>query len=199
MPDENTPPEPEQEQGAAEESEDASEAQEKKRKASIKEWGKSLIVTLVAVLLIKAFLMEAYVVRGASMEPTLVDGERLLLEKVTKRFGGFERGDIIVFRYPEDPKKLFIKRVIAVPGDISRIRGDRVWVNGRELKEAYVPETFKTFDILPPTVIPEGRYFVMGDRRSDSLDSRKWGTVEEGKIIGKALVRFWPLTRIHSL
>lgn len=166
---------------------------------SIKEWGKSLVITLIAVLVIKAFVVEAYVVRGASMEPTLKDGERLLLEKVSKRLGGFARGDIIVFRYPEDPSKLFIKRIIALPGDTFCIKGDRVYVNGQELKEDYVPKAFHGFDVVTPTVIPEGHYFVMGDHRTDSLDSRRWGTVDEGKIIGKALVRFWPITRAHPL
>ncbi|MEW6358251.1 MAG: signal peptidase I [Planctomycetota bacterium] len=175
------------------------EPTEKNTKQSMKDWAKSIFVTLVVVLLVKAFLLEAYVVRGASMEPTLTDGERLLLEKVSKRFGGFERGDIVVFRYPEDPRKLFIKRIIAAPGDTLRIAGDRVWLNGKEIQESYVPDDYKTFDLLPPTVIPKGHYFVMGDHRSDSYDSRRWGAVAEDEIIGKAMVRFWPLTRMDRL
>ncbi|NOZ24412.1 MAG: signal peptidase I [Planctomycetes bacterium] len=191
--------EPEDQPGSQADKDDSPELAEKGLGRSLKDWAKSIFVTLVAVLLIKAFLVEAYVVRGASMEPTLWDGERLLLEKVSKRFGGFERGDIVVFRYPEDPRKLFIKRIIAVPGDTIRIAGERVWLNGAELKESYVPDNFKTFDILPPTVIPEGHYFVMGDHRSDSYDSRKWGTVAENEIIGKVMIRFWPLTRMDRL
>jgi len=193
MPDEAREPPP------AAEQKDAEQAEQRQRGHSIREWGKSLMVTLIAVLLIKAFLLEAYVVRGASMEPTLNDGERLLLEKVTKRFGSLQRGDIVVFRYPEDTKKLFIKRIIALPGDTIRIYRKRVWINGVELEEKYVPDEFRAADFVPKTTIPVGRYFVMGDHRCDSLDSRRWGTVESDKIIGKALVRFWPLTRIHPL
>jgi len=133
------------------------------------------------------------------MRPTLVNGERLVVNKFLYRFRAPERGEIIVFRYPRDPSRDFIKRVIAVPGDTVEIKEGRVFVNGQLLNENYILE--KTRGSYPLSTVPEGHVFVMGDNRNNSEDSRfrDVGFVSKDMIKGKAIVVFWPLDHLKSL
>ncbi len=159
---------------------------------------------LIAVVLI-VFIYQPVKVEGTSMQPTLSDKERIFINKFTYRFGlgGIERGDTVVFWYPEDPSKSYIKRVIGIPGDRIRIDSGQVFVNDRPLVEDYVEEDFKDQMSWPAThrdkAVPEDEYFVLGDHRSSSSDSRSWGFVPRGNIYGKAVFAYWPLQKLGRL
>ncbi len=165
----------------------------------IKDWVISILIAVVLAFFIRYFIVELYMVEGPSMRPTLVNGERLVVNKFLYRFKEPERGEIIVFRYPRDPSRDFIKRVIAVPGDTIEIKEGRVFVNGQLLNENYILE--KTRGSYPLSTVPEGHVFVMGDNRNNSEDSRfrDVGFVASDMIKGKAVVVFWPLDHLKSL
>ncbi len=136
------------------------------------------------------------------MMPSLTDQERIFINKFTYRFGGvdaIERGDMVVFWFPLDRTKSYIKRVIAVPGDNVEIELGKVLVNGKEIDEPYVPAEYRDSQSYPPTRINDGQYFVLGDHRSSSNDSRAWGTVERRFIYGKAVFVYWPLQHMGRL
>jgi len=165
----------------------------------IKDWVVSILIAVVLAFFIRYFIVELYMVEGPSMRPTLANGERLVVNKFLYRFRAPERGEIIVFRYPRDPSRDFIKRVIAVPGDTVEIKEGRVFVNGQLLNENYILE--KTRGSYPLSTVPEGHVFVMGDNRNNSEDSRfrDVGFVSKDMIKGKAIVVFWPLDHLKSL
>jgi len=148
-------------------------------------------------LLFITFVMQSYAVEGGSMQPTLESGERLIAEKLSYRFGSIEQGDIVVLYYPADTSKTFVKRVIARPGDVIEIKNGVPQINGSALPEDYVTQSFRSHDFIKPVHIPAGYYFVMGDHRNVSFDSRHFGLVPEKYILGRAVLRFWPLTRIN--
>lgn len=133
------------------------------------------------------------------MLPGLADQERIFINKFVYRFENISRGDIVVFRYPRDPSKSYIKRVIAVAGDRIRIDDGRVYLNGRLLPEPYIPERYEDFRSCPETTVPEGQYFVLGDHRNLSNDSRDFGPVGEQYIYGKAAFVYWPLDKMGTL
>ncbi|MDQ3321469.1 MAG: signal peptidase I [Acidobacteriota bacterium] len=157
------------------------------------------IILIVAVLvLLGVFVAQPVVVEGTSMLPQLHDGERLLVDKLVyykiKSFswGHIERGDIIVFWYPKDPDKSYVKRVIGLPGESVEVRDGTVFVNGQQLDEPYLdPERNQSLPSFPLRKVEEHYYFVMGDNRDNSSDSRYWGTVPEKYIYGKAFFRYW--------
>lgn len=126
------------------------------------------------------------------MLPRLEDRDRLFINKFVYHITAIERGDVVVFHYPRDPEKSYIKRVIAVPGDRLWIDHGTVWLNGKEQIEMYVPDEFRDSRSMPEIVVPEGSYFMMGDHRSISSDSREFGPVERGLIYGKAVFVYWP-------
>jgi len=148
---------------------------------------------------LRTFVVEGYEIRGNSMEPTLEDNERLFVLKFTYRFEDVERGDVIVFRYPEDVSRRFIKRVIGLPGDTVEIGGDTVLINGQVLQEPYLDEDVSRYRKLPKLTVPENCYYVLGDHRSVSSDSRGGWFVPRENIIGKAALRFWPLRKFTPL
>ncbi len=127
------------------------------------------------------------------MLPNLEDQDRLFINKFAFRVGEIHHGDVVVFRYPKDQTKNYIKRVIALPGDRVEIDHGIVWVNGRPLREPYVPARYTDDRSLPSTLIPEGEYFVLGDHRNISSDSREFGPVERDLIYGKAAFVYWPM------
>jgi signal peptidase I len=165
----------------------------------IKDWVVSILIAVVLAFFIRYFIVELYMVEGPSMRPTLVNGERLVVNKFIYRFKTPERGDVLVFRYPQDPSRDFIKRVIAIPGDTVEIKDGRVFVNGQLLNETYILE--KTRGSYPLSTVPQGRIFVMGDNRNNSEDSRfkDVGFVPFELIKGKAVVVFWPLDQLKTL
>jgi signal peptidase I len=159
-------------------------------------WVRDLGISVIASLLIITFLYQPVKVEGTSMLPELRDQDRLFINKFVYRFENIERGDVVVFHYPRDPAKSYIKRVIGLPGDDLRIDQGRVYLNGVELDEAYVPSRFHDVRSLRETVIPPGEYWVMGDHRSISSDSRDFGPVERGLIYGKAAFVYWPTEKM---
>jgi signal peptidase I len=126
------------------------------------------------------------------MLPQLEDSDRLFINKIVYRFTAIERDDVVVFHYPRDPEKSYIKRVIALPGDRLRIDHGQVWLNGKPLREKYVPEEYCDSRSMAEIVIPEDSYFMMGDHRSISSDSREFGPVDRSLIYGKAVFVYWP-------
>ncbi len=126
------------------------------------------------------------------MLPRLEDRDRLFINKFVYHISAIERGDVVVFHYPRDPEKSYIKRVIALPGDRLWIDHGVVWLNGKRQNEKYVPETYRDTRSLAEMVVPEGSYFMMGDHRSISSDSREFGPVERSLIYGKAVFVYWP-------
>ena len=155
-------------------------------------WVRDLLVSVAASVLIITFLYQPVRVEGTSMLPRLEDHDRLFINKFVYRITAIERGDIVVFHYPRDPEKSYIKRVIALPGDRLRVDRGLVWLNGNPLPERYVPEEYKDCRSMTEIVIPDGSYFMMGDHRSISSDSREFGPVDRDLIYGKAVFVYWP-------
>jgi signal peptidase I len=155
-------------------------------------WLRDLLISAAASVLIIIFVYQPVRVEGTSMLPRLEDHDRLFINKFVYRFTAIERGDVVVFLYPRDPEKSYIKRVIALPGDRLRIDRGQVWVNGKALREPYVPEMYEDSRSMSEMVVPEESYFVMGDHRSISSDSREFGAVERPLIYGKAVFIYWP-------
>ena len=161
-------------------------------------WMRDLFASVVIAAVVILFLYQPVKVEGTSMMPMLVDQERIFINKFAYRFGITEvnRGDTVVFWFPGDPSKSYIKRVIGVPGDSVEVRDGSVLVNGKMMDEPYVPDSYRDHVSLKPAVVPPGEYFVMGDHRSSSNDSRMWGTVPRHFIYGKASFVYWPLERM---
>jgi signal peptidase I len=156
-------------------------------------WVKTLVSAAVYAILIVTFGFQVARVEGQSMAPTLEDQDRLIVNKLVYRIGEPRRGDIVMLYYPLDPKKSFVKRVIAEEGDTVRIVEGRVYVNDVPLQDDYVPPEFRSHDDLAAKVIEPGYYFVLGDHRNNSSDSRHWGLVPKKYIIGKVQLRWWPV------
>jgi signal peptidase I len=156
-------------------------------------WVKTLFSAAVYAILIVTFGFQVARVEGQSMAPTLEDQDRLIVNKLVYRIGEPRRGDIVMLYYPLNPDKSFVKRVIAEEADIVRIVDGRVYVNDVPLRDDYVPPQYRSHDEWGPQVIPEGYYFVMGDHRNNSSDSRHWGMVPKKYIIGKVQLRWWPV------
>jgi len=156
-------------------------------------WVKTLLSAAVYAVLIVTFGFQVARVEGQSMAPTLEDQDRLIVNKLVYRIGEPRRGDIVMLYYPLNPEKSFVKRVIAEEGDTVRIVDGRVYVNDIPLKDDYVATDYRSHDDWGPQVINEGYYFVMGDHRNNSSDSRHWGMVPKKYIIGKVQLRWWPV------
>ena len=157
------------------------------------EWTRTLASAMVYAVLIITFLFQIARVDGQSMAPTLEDHDRLFVNKLQYRFASPQRGDIVMLYYPVDPDKMFVKRVIAEPGDTLRIVDGRVFVNGGAMRDEFVAPEYRSHDDWGPAVVPEGYYYVMGDHRNNSSDSRQWGPVPKKYIVGKIQARWWPV------
>jgi signal peptidase I len=153
----------------------------------------TLVSAAVYATLIVTFGFQVARVDGLSMAPTLEDHDRLIVNKLVYELGEPRPGDIVMLYYPLNPEKMFVKRVIAREGDTVRIVDGRVYVNDVPLHDEYVPAEFRSHDDWGPQVIQQGYYFVMGDHRNNSSDSRHWGPVPKKYIVGKVKVRWWPL------
>jgi signal peptidase I len=162
-------------------------------------WLRDLIISLAISAFIIIFLYQPVKVEGTSMMPSLDDQERIFVNKFVYRLEPIQRGDIVVFRYPRDPSKSFIKRVIALAGDHVRIEAGQVFVNDQSLDEDYVPHAFVDERSYPEIVVPEGSYFVLGDHRTMSNDSRDFGPVAASYIYGKAVFGYWPVDKMGRL
>lgn len=155
-------------------------------------WLRDVVISIAASVLIITFLYQPVRVEGTSMLPGLEDHDRLFINKFVYHLESIHRDDVIVFHYPRDPEKSYIKRVIALPGDRLRIDDGQVYLNGKLLPEPYVPQKYRDTRSMAATVIPEDEYFVMGDHRSISSDSREFGPVDRHLIYGKAVFVYWP-------
>lgn len=164
----------------------------------LKVWARELVEAilpaLVIVLVVNIFLAQATRVEGQSMEPNLHNNERLIIEKLTKRFHSPVRGDIIVIRRPQGRSDPLIKRVIGLPGDTVEVRDGHVYINGEQLDEPYIAQP--TLGVMSPRLVPEEHVFVLGDNRNASNDSRAFGVVPFDDIIGRAWFKYWPMSEI---
>jgi signal peptidase I len=163
-----------------------------RKSAGILLWFRDLAVAAVASVLIITFLYQPVRVEGTSMLPRLEDRDRLFINKFVYRFTAIDRGDVVVFHYPRDPEKSYIKRIIALPGDRFRVEHGRVFVNGNLVPEPYVPPEYRDNRSVDEMTLPPDEYFVMGDHRSISSDSRDFGPVDRSLIYGKAIFVYWP-------
>jgi len=175
---------------------------EKKKKHWVREWVESIVIALVVALFIRAFIVEAFKIPSGSMRPTLEIKDRIFVNKIIYRFDDIKAGDIVVFRYPKNPKRYFVKRLIAKGGDKVQIKDGNIIVNGELLKE---PDIFKNNYYYNADkygaqgqiiIVPEDQYYVLGDNSAFSKDSRYWGFVPRKNFVGKVFVRFWPLWRV---
>ena len=168
-------------------------------RVAVMKWTRDLLIALGLAAVIIVFLYQPVKVEGTSMSPLLTDQERIFINKFVYRFEPIQRGDVVVFWYPLDRSKSFIKRVIALSGDMVEIRNGRVLVNGKELDEPYVPPQFADHSSHAPTRVPDGEFFVLGDHRNSSNDSRVFGPVPGQFIYGKAVFVYWPVGRFGAL
>ena len=165
------------------------------------EWAVVLVGAVLVALLMRASLFQAFYIPSVSMETTLAINDRVLVNKISYRLHDINRGDVVVFARPEDQKgdiRDLIKRVIALPGERVEGRDNKLYINDQELLEPYLDPGVVTTD-FPMTLVPEGQIFVMGDNRSESFDSRKFGTISSDTVVGRAFVLFWPVNRVGSL
>jgi signal peptidase I len=164
-------------------------------------WMRDLSLSVLIAIVVILFLYQPVKVEGTSMMPSLIDQERIFINKFIYRFGlaDIGRGDTVVFWFPGDPTKSYIKRVIGVPGDTIEVNDGTVVVNGKELQESYVPADYRDHVSMARRVVPPDQYFVLGDHRVSSNDSRSWGMVPRRYIYGKAVFVYWPLDRVGVL
>lgn len=160
----------------------------------------TIVVAMAIFVVLYYFLVQPHQVTGNSMLPTFKDKDYILTDKVRYRFSQPQRGDIVVFKSPNNPSKDFIKRIIALPRERVEINQGYVYINGEVLYEAYLPANFRTTgkDFFPDgeeVIVPLSEYFVLGDNRSHSSDSREFGTISKEAIIGRAWLRYWPLNK----
>ncbi|MDA9101343.1 signal peptidase I [Omnitrophica bacterium] len=168
-----------------------------------KDWGEPFLVAAILAIIIRTFLLGPYKIPTGSMRPTFMEGDRIFVDKVSYRFHEPERGDIIVFKYPVDKKKDYVKRLIGLPNETLKIQDGKVSVNGELLDQFpfssnyyYNQNSWEYGKSGQEFTIPEGHYFVLGDNSAHSADSRKWGFVPDENIIGKAIVIWWPPKRV---
>jgi len=164
-------------------------------------WFRDLMLSVLIAVLVILFLYRPVKVEGTSMMPSLYDQERLFINQFSYKFGigDIKRGDTVVFWFPEDTTKSYIKRVIGLPGDTIEVDDGYVIVNGKKLIENYVPPEYRDDRSYPEHVVPTNEYFVLGDHRISSNDSRAWGFVPKNYIYGKAVFVFWPLDRMGTV
>ncbi len=165
----------------------------------IRVWTRDLLIAIGLALVIIVFLYQPVKVEGTSMAPLLSDQERIFINKFVYRFEPIQRRDVVVFWYPLDRSKSFIKRVIGLPGESVEIRQGIVYVNGRAIQEPYVPVQYEDMSDYGPVRVPKDSYFVMGDHRISSNDSRVFGPVESKFIYGRAVFAYWPVDHFGSL
>ncbi|MCP2605016.1 signal peptidase I [Candidatus Aminicenantes bacterium AH-873-B07] len=159
----------------------------------------SIILSILFLFLIISTVAQAYKVEGKSMQPSLQNNERVIVNKVIYKIKKIERFDVIIFKYPLKPDKFFIKRVIGLPGEKISIKNGNVYINNKRLEEPYLKKDFKSHENLPQILIPQDYYYVLGDHRNWSNDSRNGWLVPKKNIIGEVVFRYWPLRRISKI
>src|SRR3989338_252658 len=185
--------------------------------SAVREWAESIVIAFILAMFIRTFFFQAFKIPSGSMRPTLVEGDRLMVNKLRygpkvpftkdKRLPGFgkpQRGDVIVFIYPVDPSRDFIKRLIGLGGETIEIKNGDIYVNGDVINDPLIKNTFyynrgeygKEDDSI---TVPEGHYFVLGDNSGSSSDGRYWGFVPEGSVVGRAELIYWPFGRMRFI
>ena len=153
-------------------------------------------ISLALASLFLLFVFQPVLVQGYSMMPRLHNNERLFVDKLSFNLKPLQRGDVVVFRYPLDPRQDFIKRIVGLPGDRVAVWNGIVYINGERLSEPYVPAGFRDHSYFPESRVPPGDYFVLGDHRNSSNDSRTWGWLPANDIFGRAVFAYWPMAEI---
>lgn len=177
----------------------AAPARDERHLPALNSWIRDLFFSILISLFIIVFVYQPVKVEGGSMEPGLQDQERIFINKLAYRLEDIRRGDIVVFRYPRDPRKSFIKRVIGLPGDRVRVLDGHIYINNRLTSEPYVPEEYLDSRSYPEVKVPADSYYVLGDHRSMSNDSRDFGPVPRINIYGKAVFGYWPIDKLGIL
>jgi signal peptidase I len=167
----------------------STEPENKNQESFWKELAKLLAIAAVIVVPFRAYVAQPFIVDGASMDPTFTNGQYLIVDELSYHFTSPERGSVLIFKFPKDTSKYFIKRVIGLPGETVSLKRGKVFINGKELDEPYIKYTS---DNTLSYTLAEGEYFVMGDNRSASADSRLWGPVPARDIVGRPILRLWP-------
>ncbi len=162
-----------------------------KTESSWKEFLKLLVLSAIIVIPFRLYVAQPFIVDGASMDPTFATGQYLIVDELSYHFEEPKRGSVLIFKYPKDESKYFIKRVIGLPGETVSIKNGQVSINGTPLNEPYVKLPKSDMEVY---TLAQGEYYVMGDNRYASADSRLWGPVPEKDIIGRPIVRLWPLS-----
>ncbi|MBI4398113.1 MAG: signal peptidase I [Candidatus Omnitrophica bacterium] len=173
----------------------------------IDEWVKPIAIALALALVIRAYIVQAYKIPTGSMRSTLLENDKILVDKVSYRFHDPQRGDVIVFKYPQDPKKDFVKRLIAFPGEEVEIRDGAIFINGTMLEAPdtirrnyyYNREDWPYGQMGQRFIVPEHMYFVLGDNSAQSSDSRNWGFVPQKNVSGRAFLIWWPMKRVGTI
>ncbi len=174
-------------------------------KREIREWVESLLVAVILALVIRTFVVQAFKIPTGSMRPTLLEGDRILVNKFLYKFKEPERGDIIVFKYPGDEKKDFIKRLVAREGEEVSIKDGDIFIDGARVEEPFIIRKNHYYNKEPygaagaEIIVPEDSYYVLGDNSASSRDSRYWGFVPEENLVGKAFFLYWPPSRIRKV
>ena len=164
--------------------------------AELKSWTRDIFFAALTAILIVVFVVQPVRVEGTSMQPNLADQERIFVNKFVYHLSDIQREDVVVFWYPKDRSKSFIKRVIGLPGEIVEVRQGIVYVDGKPLQEPYLLSEYADYYSYPPVKVGWDSYFVMGDHRNSSNDSRHWGCVPTSSIFGKAIFRYWPVSKM---
>lgn len=159
---------------------------------------KIVVIALVIVVPIRYFIFQPFLVKGQSMEPNFESGDYLIIDEISYRIREPQRGEVIVFKYPQNPSQRYIKRIIGLPNETVEIKNGKVLINNKELDEKYLPlYTYTTGDIV--VILGENEFFVLGDNRTASYDSRRWGPVPRQNIIGRVFIRAWPFTALAKI
>ncbi len=172
-------------------------------KRELREWLEALVVALILALVIRTFVVQAFKIPTGSMKPTLQVGDRILVNKFIYKFKEPQRGDIIVFKYPEDEKKDYVKRLIAVGGERIGIKDSDIYINGQRVEDPFEIRKIRYYNRPPygsqgkEITVPENSYYVLGDNSGSSRDSRYWGFVPRKNVVGKAFFLYWPLRRLR--
>lgn len=162
----------------------------------LKSWFRDILLAIAIAIFIVIFVVQPVKVEGTSMQPQLADQDRIFVNRFIYRFREIDRGDIVVFWYPKDRSKSFIKRIIGVPGDSVEIRQGMVRLNGELIDEPYLKPEYRDSQSFEKVVVPGEKYFVLGDHRNSSNDSRNWGFVDRSLIYGKAIFSYWPVSHV---
>lgn len=170
----------------------------KKEKSAVREIIEAVIIALVVTIVIRSFIVDIFRIPSPSMVPTIEVGDRVVVTRFSYWFGEPQRGDIVVFKYPNDTKIDYIKRVIGLPGETVAFHDNQLYIDGEAVAESYLSPDVLTNDFGPIT-IPENSYFMCGDNRQNSSDSRSWGFVAEDLLIGKGQFIYWPFERMGGL